>query len=106
MGTKIFLRFGWRAAASFSMGLFAWQIGVLLLRGPHCKRYTWVGYEGGLESRKRFVEDRTPLEQQEMEQGKQGEQEKPKVRGEDKESEAGGEDCGTAGTTKVEVDVV
>ena len=57
VGTKIFLQFGWRAAAAFSLGLFVWQIGILLLRGPHCERYTWFGYQGGLESRKKVVED-------------------------------------------------
>ncbi|KAH8109791.1 major facilitator superfamily domain-containing protein [Phellopilus nigrolimitatus] len=58
VGTKIFLAFGWRAAAAFSMGLYAFQIGILLLRGPHCGRYTWFGYEGGREARKKVVEER------------------------------------------------
>ncbi|THH04665.1 hypothetical protein EW145_g5358 [Phellinidium pouzarii] len=56
-GTRIFVRFGWRAAAAFSMGLYAWQIGILFLRGPHCKRYTWFGYEGGIGSRKEIVKE-------------------------------------------------
>lgn len=35
-----------------------WQIGILFLRGPHCERFTWFGYEGGWESRKKVVEER------------------------------------------------
>lgn len=28
------------------------ELFILLLRGPHCSRYTWFGYEGGLSARK------------------------------------------------------
>ncbi|KAL5519737.1 hypothetical protein ACEPAG_1397 [Sanghuangporus baumii] len=52
VGTKLFLSFSWRAAAAFALGLYALQVCVLFLRGPHCARYTWVGYEGGMEWRK------------------------------------------------------
>lgn len=62
-GTRIFLQFGWRPAAAFSLGLYVFQIGVLLCRGPHCERYTWLGYEGGLESRKSVVEARKRKEE-------------------------------------------
>jgi len=51
-GTHVFVSFGWRAGAALAMGLYGWQALVLLSRGPHCKRYTWFGYEGGLEARK------------------------------------------------------
>lgn len=51
-GSRIFLQFGWRAAAAFALGLYGLQIVLLLMRGPHCKRYTWFGYEGGFEARK------------------------------------------------------
>jgi len=53
VGTHIFVHYGWRATAVFSMGLYGWQVFVLLLRGPHCKRYTWFGYEGGLEAKRK-----------------------------------------------------
>ena len=43
----MFVRYGWRAAAALSLGWTALQVGILLARGPHCARYTWVGYEGG-----------------------------------------------------------
>jgi len=26
---------------------------ILLLRGPHCRRYTWFGYEGGFSIRRK-----------------------------------------------------
>ena len=47
------------------MGFYAWGIFLLLIRGPHCKRYTWFGYEGGLEARKKVVEERKRLEEEE-----------------------------------------
>ena len=41
------------------LGLTTWQLVVLLARGPHCNRYTWFGYEGGMEWRKSAVEGHT-----------------------------------------------
>lgn len=38
------------------LGLTTWLLVVLLARGPHCNRYTWFGYEGGMEWRKNVVE--------------------------------------------------
>ena len=58
VGTHVFVNFGWRAAAALNMGLYGFQLFVLLLRGPHCKQYTWFGYEGGLEARKSVVDER------------------------------------------------
>ena len=46
-GSQIFLTRGWRAASALAMALYGWQLLVLFLRGPNCKRYTWFGYEGG-----------------------------------------------------------
>ncbi|KAK0460015.1 MFS superfamily [Desarmillaria tabescens] len=51
-GTKVFVRYGWRAGAALSLGWAGWQLFVLLLRGPHCECRTWFGYEGGIEARK------------------------------------------------------
>ena len=47
------------------MGWYGLQIAILLVRGPHCKRSTWFGYEGGIEARKSVVEARN----KEMESG-------------------------------------
>jgi hypothetical protein len=55
VGTKVFVQHGWRAAAVFAMALFGLQIAILLVRGPHVGRYTWFGYEGGLEARKSVI---------------------------------------------------
>lgn len=52
VGSTIFLKFGWRAGAGFSLGLTGFQLLVLLARGPHCDRYTWFGWQGGMEMRK------------------------------------------------------
>ncbi|KDR77458.1 hypothetical protein GALMADRAFT_266942 [Galerina marginata CBS 339.88] len=46
-GTRIFVQYGWRASGLFAMALYAMQLGVLLLRGPNCRRKTWFGYERG-----------------------------------------------------------
>ena len=62
VGTLVFVKFGWRAAAALNMALYGFQFLVLLLRGPHCKQYTWFGYEGGLEPRKFVLEERKRLE--------------------------------------------
>ncbi|TFK38956.1 MFS general substrate transporter [Crucibulum laeve] len=58
VGTQVFVKFGWRAAALFSMGLYGFELFILLIRGPHCSRYTWFGYEGGLEARRSVVDER------------------------------------------------
>ncbi|KXN81659.1 hypothetical protein AN958_04055 [Leucoagaricus sp. SymC.cos] len=54
-GTHVFVNFGWRAGAALSLGRTGLQLVILLLRGPHCKRYTWFGYEGGFEARRKKV---------------------------------------------------
>jgi hypothetical protein len=53
VGTEVFVKFGWRAGAALSLGWTGLQVLFLLVRGPHCRRYTWFGYEGGFEARKR-----------------------------------------------------
>lgn len=52
VGTKVFNADGWRPAAALSVGWQGFCLIVILLRGPHCKRYTWFGYEGGWSIRK------------------------------------------------------
>ena len=51
VGTKVVVSYGWRPAAALSVGWTAFCLLVLLARGPHCSRYTWFGYEGGLHLR-------------------------------------------------------
>ncbi|KAF9465722.1 major facilitator superfamily domain-containing protein [Collybia nuda] len=62
-GTAVFVSHGWRAAAALSMGWYGWQALVLLVRGPHCARYTWFGYEGGIEARKSVIEEKEKIKE-------------------------------------------
>jgi hypothetical protein len=62
VGSQIYLQHGWRACAALSVGLSGAQIVVLLLRGPHCGRYTWVGWEGGWGARRRKGDAEKPGE--------------------------------------------
>ena len=57
-GTHVFVKYGWRPAAALSVAWSGFTLVVMLARGPHCRRYTWFGYEGGLEARKSVVEAR------------------------------------------------
>ena len=52
VGTKVFVTYGWRPAAALSVGWTAFTLIVMLVRGPHCARHTWFGYEGGMRMRK------------------------------------------------------
>ncbi|KAF8187757.1 MFS superfamily [Pholiota molesta] len=67
VGTHVFVNFGWRAGAALSMGWYAWQLCILLIRGPHCQRYTWFGYEGGFEARRSVIREKQRLEEEERE---------------------------------------
>ncbi|KAK1219523.1 hypothetical protein PQX77_017758 [Marasmius sp. AFHP31] len=58
VGTKLYLEHGWRAGAGVQVAWAGFAIIVLLMRGPHCRRYTWLGYEGGGEFRKSVVDAR------------------------------------------------
>ncbi|KAF9259083.1 MFS general substrate transporter [Marasmius fiardii PR-910] len=73
VGTKVFLEHGWRACAGLQLAWVGFSLFVLLLRGPHCQRYTWFGYEGGLEFRKSVVDAGTkgekPSEKPSLEKG-------------------------------------
>lgn len=57
VGTKVFVQFGWRPAAALSVGWSGLTLIVMLVRGPHCARHTWFGYEGGLRMRKPLPEN-------------------------------------------------
>ncbi|KAH9919184.1 major facilitator superfamily domain-containing protein [Epithele typhae] len=56
VGAELFTRHGWQANAAFNLACTLFSLAVLLARGPHCKRYTWLGWEGGLELRRSRVE--------------------------------------------------
>ncbi|KAG2114358.1 major facilitator superfamily domain-containing protein [Suillus discolor] len=58
VGTQVFVQHGWRACSILMLALHAFEILVLLLRGPHCSRKRWFGYEGGFEARRRVILER------------------------------------------------
>ena len=53
VGTSVFNNHGWRPAAALSVGWQGFCMLILFMRGPHVPRYTWFGYKGGFEIRKR-----------------------------------------------------
>ena len=63
--------------------LCVFQIPLLLIRGPHTRRYTWFGHEGGLEFRKSAVQAR----EKEREERERAEAERP--RGDNQQPEQG-----------------
>ncbi|KAJ7659481.1 major facilitator superfamily domain-containing protein [Mycena rosella] len=67
VGSSIYLHHGWRACAALSVGLSGWQLVVLLARGPHCARHTWVGWEGGRVAWRRRHVHVPPVEKSETE---------------------------------------
>ncbi len=64
VGSKVFTEHGWRADASLNLAWTGWTLFVLFLRGPHCPRYTWIGWQGGFELRKSKVRAREEQEKQ------------------------------------------
>lgn len=58
VGTQVFIQHGWRACALLLLALYAFQLGILALRGPHCPRNHWFGWAGGFEARNSVVEAR------------------------------------------------
>lgn len=70
VGTKVFNEHGWRAAAGLSLAWTGLQLLILVVRGPHCKQYTWFGYEGGTAWRK---ESHIPVIEESIESKKENE---------------------------------
>ncbi|KAI0343779.1 MFS general substrate transporter [Trametopsis cervina] len=65
VGTHVFNAHGWRAAAALSVGWSCFSLLVTLARGPHCERYTWLGYQGGFAVWKKSGGGPADLEKQE-----------------------------------------
>ena len=55
VGSKVFTAHGWRADAALNLAWSGFTLAVLLARGPHVPRYTWLGWAGGCELRKSRV---------------------------------------------------
>ncbi|KAI0782624.1 major facilitator superfamily domain-containing protein [Abortiporus biennis] len=67
VGTKVYTQYGWRPAAALSVAWTGFSILVLLLRGPNCGRYTWIGWEGGFEVRKSRIDTHHGLDGSDLE---------------------------------------
>ncbi|KAH9850127.1 major facilitator superfamily domain-containing protein [Lenzites betulinus] len=63
VGSKVYTDHGWRPDAALNLGWMGFALLVLLARGPHCRRYTWFGWEGGMELRKSRVAARKQAEE-------------------------------------------
>ncbi|GAA5981706.1 hypothetical protein JCM11641_004221 [Rhodosporidiobolus odoratus] len=55
-GTRVYLRWGYKASGGLCLGLVGFILLVLFLRGPHCPTTRWVGWTGGWELRKKVAE--------------------------------------------------
>lgn len=55
VGTKVFLENGWRACAALGVAWTAWQLFIIMIRGPHAPHKRWFGYEGGWEARRSVI---------------------------------------------------
>ncbi|KAJ6564151.1 major facilitator superfamily domain-containing protein [Mycena capillaripes] len=60
VGSQLYLQHGWRVCAVLSVALSGWSLLTLLVRGPHCARYTWLGWEGGWAARRPRTEKTAP----------------------------------------------
>ncbi|PCH40465.1 hypothetical protein WOLCODRAFT_150509 [Wolfiporia cocos MD-104 SS10] len=67
VGTQVFTKYGWRPAAALSLAWTGFTLVVFLLRGPHVSRYTWFGYQGGIEVRKSKLSEREKKQEQDAE---------------------------------------
>ena len=76
VGTSVYNHYGWRASAGLSVGWQGFCILMLLVRGPHCPRYTWFGYKGGLSWRKPSTEEQPPIDAAGVEDEKQRNEDK------------------------------
>ncbi|KAI0691251.1 major facilitator superfamily domain-containing protein [Cerioporus squamosus] len=70
VGSKVFTEHGWRADASLNLAWTGFTLVILFLRGPHCPRYTWIGWQGGFELRKSKVLERQQREREAAESEK------------------------------------
>ncbi|KAJ4469554.1 major facilitator superfamily domain-containing protein [Lentinula aciculospora] len=50
--TKVYIKHGWRASAALGLACAMFQLFMLFVRGPHCERHTWFGFQGGWEWKK------------------------------------------------------
>ncbi|KZV72544.1 MFS general substrate transporter [Peniophora sp. CONT] len=69
VGSEVFLQYGWRANGALMFAFCVFQLAIMLYRGPHVRRYTWFGYEGGLDWRKAAHSTTTTVVDHDSEKG-------------------------------------
>ena len=67
VGTQVFTKYGWRPSAALSLAWTGFMLFMMLIRGPHVSRYTWFGYEGGIEVRKSKLAERERAREEDAE---------------------------------------
>jgi hypothetical protein len=53
VGTKLFAEGGYKLSSEIRIAFAGLSLLLLVMRGPHVARRTWMGWEGGMEFRKR-----------------------------------------------------
>ncbi|KAJ7694839.1 MFS DHA1 protein [Mycena rosella] len=53
VGTKLFVEGGYKLSSGVRIAFGGVELLLLVVRGPHVARTTWIGWEGGMELRKR-----------------------------------------------------
>ncbi|KAK7052462.1 MFS DHA1 protein [Favolaschia claudopus] len=53
VGTKLYVEHGYKFSSGIRVVFGGVELLILLMRGPHVGRKTWVGWEGGMDMRKR-----------------------------------------------------
>ncbi|KAJ7148758.1 MFS DHA1 protein [Mycena crocata] len=53
VGTKLLAEGGYKLSSGIRVAFGAFELFILLMRGPHVARKTWIGWEGGMEFRKK-----------------------------------------------------
>ncbi|KAI1789926.1 hypothetical protein LXA43DRAFT_1018514, partial [Ganoderma leucocontextum] len=102
VGAMVFTEHGWRADASLNVAWTGFTLVVLLLRGPHCSRYTWVGWQGGFELRRSRVVARQEAERDDA--AAAAAEKQSSAREDDAKEAAREENSSPASSTPLEVD--
>jgi hypothetical protein len=59
VGTQLLVEHSYQLSSGVRLAFCGFQLLILLLRGPHVPRMTWFGWKGGMQLRKKMI-DETP----------------------------------------------